>query len=53
MSLLDGVNNIVENQARVAKNYFDDGSVSMAIPPLKALLHIMVYGQYEGKTNRL
>lgn len=47
---VDGVNNIVENQARVAKNYFDDGSVSMAIPPLKALLHIMVYGQYEGKT---
>lgn len=47
---VDGINNIVENQARVAKNYIEDGSVTMAIPPLKALIHIMVEGQYEGKT---
>lgn len=47
---VDGVNNIVENQAIVAKNYFEDGSVQAAIPPLKTLLHIMVYGDYEGKT---
>jgi phosphoenolpyruvate carboxykinase (diphosphate) len=47
---VDGINNIVENQAIVAKNYFEDGSVQAAIPPLKALLHIMVYGDYEGKT---
>lgn len=46
---VDGVNNIVENQAIVAKNYFNDGSIEAAIPPLKALLHIMVYGEYEGK----
>lgn len=45
----DGVNNIVEAQERVAKNYFIDGSVNSAIPPLKALLHIMAYGHYEGK----
>jgi len=46
---VDGVNNIVENQAIVAKNYFNDGSIEAAIPPLKALLNIMVYGEYEGK----
>jgi hypothetical protein len=48
-SYLDGINNIVETQQRIAKNYFDDGSVDAAIPPLKALLHIMVNGNYEGK----
>jgi len=44
-----GVNAIVESQRRVAMNYFEDGSVDAACPPLKALLHIMAYGQYEGK----
>ena len=47
---VDGINNIAENQAIVANNYFIDGSVEAAIPPLKALLHIMVYGEYEGMT---
>ena len=47
---VDGITNIVETQKRIADLYFDDGSVEMAIPPLKALLHIMSYGQYEGKT---
>ena len=46
----DGVNNIVEAQTRVALDYFADGSVEAAIPPLKALLHIMAYGSYEGKS---
>lgn len=46
----DGVNNIVEAQKRVAEGYFEDGSVEACVPPLKALLHIMVHGQYEGKT---
>lgn len=46
---VDGVNNIVENQAVVATNYFKDGSVNAAVPPLKALLHIMAHGEYEGK----
>ncbi len=45
----DGVDNIVEAQRKVALNYFVDGSVDAAIPPLKALLHIMAYGHYEGK----
>ena len=43
-----GVDAIVEAQGRVALNYFEDGSVEAACPPLKALLHIMVHGAYEG-----
>lgn len=46
---VDGINNIVEAQQRVALAYFEDGSVEAAIPPLKVLLHIMAYGHYEGK----
>lgn len=47
---VDGIKNITETQQRVAKAYFEDGGVDMAIPPLKALLHIMAHGDYEGKT---
>ena len=46
---VDGINNIVEAQQKVALRYFEDGSVDAAIPPLKILLHIMAYGAYEGK----
>jgi len=46
---VDGINNIVEAQQKVALAYFADGSVDAAIPPLKILLHIMAYGEYEGK----
>jgi len=45
----DGVANIVEAQVRVAEAYFADGTIEDACPPLKALLHIMAHGQYEGK----
>src|SRR6266850_6870683 len=45
----DGMDNIVSTQRSVARMYFDDGSVACASPPLKALLHIMLNGQYEGK----
>ena len=45
----DGVDNIVEAQQRVAEAYFADGTIDDACPPLKALLHIMAYGHYEGK----
>ncbi len=45
----DGVNNIVEAQHRVANAYFADGTIDDACPPLKALLHIMAHGDYEGK----
>ena len=44
-----GVDAIVEAQARVALQYFEDGSVEAACPPLKALLHIMARGSYQGK----
>ena len=47
---VDGVNNIVETQERVARQYLEDGSIDMAIPPLAALLRIMVDGSYEGKS---
>jgi hypothetical protein len=44
-----GVHNITEAQRRVAQQYFDDGSVDDACPPLKALLHIMAGGDYQGR----
>ncbi|MFO8023449.1 MAG: hypothetical protein R6U65_13350 [Perlabentimonas sp.] len=47
---VDGIKNICEAQKKVALNYFDDNSVEAAIPPLKALLHIMAFGQYENKS---
>jgi hypothetical protein len=45
----DGLDNIIATQKRVARMYFDDGSVAQACPPLKALLHIMLNDQFEGK----
>lgn len=46
---VDGINNITEAQQKVALNYFEDGSIDAAIPPLQILLHIMAYGEYKGK----
>ncbi len=46
---VDGMDNICATHRRVAESYFNDGSVDVAIPPLKALLHIMAHGAYEGK----
>jgi hypothetical protein len=46
-----GVNAIVEAQTRVARGYFEDGSVEAACPPLRALLHVMTGGQFEGMTG--
>jgi hypothetical protein len=43
-----GVDAIVEAQRLVALNYFADESVEAACPPVKALLHIMAFGHYEG-----
>jgi hypothetical protein len=45
----DGIDNITSTQRRVALNYFEDGSIDAACPPLKALLHIMAHGHYEEK----
>jgi hypothetical protein len=47
---VDGILNIAEAQARVARDYLADGSVEAAIPPLAAILHIMAEGSWEGKT---
>ena len=47
---VDGINNIVETQQKVAKAYFEDGSIDDACPPLQAVLHVMAKGHYEGKT---
>lgn len=48
-NFVDGILNIAEAQERVARFYLEDGSVEAAIPPLKAILHIMANGHYEGK----
>jgi hypothetical protein len=48
-TFVDGLDNIVTTQKRVAQMYFDDGSVAQACPPLKALLHIMRDDQFEGR----
>ncbi len=45
----EGVEHIAEQHAKVARGYLEDGSVEDACPPLKALLHIMAEGSFEGK----
>ncbi len=47
---IDGINNIVQTQQRVAQNYLEDTSIEFACPPLKAILHVMAEGEYEGHT---
>ncbi|MEM7392287.1 MAG: hypothetical protein AAF492_08045, partial [Verrucomicrobiota bacterium] len=47
---VDGILNITETQERIARLYFEDDTVQLACPPLKALLHIMAEGTFEGKT---
>ena len=49
---VDGIRNIVETQKRVALNYFEDGSIDAACPPLKGLLHVMAHGEYRGMGYR-
>lgn len=46
---VDGMDTMIEAHQRIAQSYFDDGSIQEACPPLRALLHIMVHGQHEGK----
>ncbi|MCK5455546.1 MAG: hypothetical protein KAI45_00375, partial [Melioribacteraceae bacterium] len=48
-TFVDGIQNIVEAHKKVATSYFTDGSVKFAIPPIKAILNIMVHGEFEGK----
>ena len=44
----DGMDNICVTHQRVAQSYFDDGTIALACPPLRALLHIMAKGDFEG-----
>jgi len=46
---VEGMLTIAAAHKEVAENYFADGSVDQACPPLKALLHIMAKGDYEGQ----
>jgi hypothetical protein len=46
---VDGIDNIVEAQRKVALTYLADGSIEEACPPLQALLHIMAHGSHEGR----
>jgi hypothetical protein len=48
-NFVKGMEAICDAQRIVALNYFEDGSVNAACPPIRALLHIMAYGAYEGK----
>jgi len=45
----DGVDNIVAAMRAAAENYFSDNSIESACPPLRALLHIMRDGAWNGR----
>ena len=47
-SFADGLLHIAEAQQMVALLYMEDGGYELACPPLKAVLSLMAYGQYEG-----
>lgn len=47
---VEGIDSILEAQRRVALNYFEDGSIDAACPPIAALLHIMAHGHWNGLT---
>lgn len=42
------IENLTITQKRVAEGYFKDGTVEALCPPLKALVNIMVKGEYKG-----
>ncbi|HVU23740.1 MAG TPA: hypothetical protein VHE13_06410 [Opitutus sp.] len=46
----DSVDNMVTAMRDAADHYFADGSIAQAVPPLRALLHIMRDGMWEGHT---
>lgn len=48
-TFVTGMKTIAAAHKQAALNYFEDGSIEDACPPLKALLHIMAHGEYEGK----
>jgi hypothetical protein len=46
---VDGIENICQAMEKSALLYFEDGIIEDACPPLKAVLHCMAYGHYNGK----
>ncbi len=44
-----GIKTILNAHQEIAQHYFDDGSIEDACLPLKALLHIMAHGEYQGQ----
>lgn len=46
---VDSMANICATHERVANLYFEDGSVELACPPLRALLELMAKGAWNGK----
>jgi hypothetical protein len=46
----EGMENIVQAMRTAAESYFADGSIEDAVPPLKALLHIMREGTWQGSS---
>lgn len=45
----DGIENLAQAMEKSALNYFEDGIIEDACPPLRAVLHVMAYGHYNGK----
>jgi hypothetical protein len=46
----EGMENIVQAMRTASENYFSDGSIALAVPPLQALLHIMRDGNWKGSS---
>lgn len=46
---VDGIENIAQAMEKTALLYFEDGIIEDACPPLRAVLHCMAYGHYNGK----
>jgi len=46
---VDGIENICQAMQKSALMYFEDGIIEDACPPLRAVLHFMAYGHYNGK----
>jgi hypothetical protein len=47
---VDGIENIAQAMEKSARMYFEDGIIEDACPPLRAILHVMAYGHYNGKS---
>ncbi|MGF1635724.1 MAG: hypothetical protein ACFCUU_01525, partial [Cyclobacteriaceae bacterium] len=48
----DSMDNMILTQKRVAEGFMRDGTYESLCPPLKALVSIMVEGNYEGKDRQ-